>query len=259
MLPQELAVQKICTSLKGDPLVQALFLKGSMGRNEHDEHSDVDLYCLVNKEDEKQFLENRLKHLRAYREIIFLDDIFIVAPQIIAVFDNLLHIDLFTVTQETFVEKDFFKVLYDPHHIMENFIHTQGLTLTADEYQDDVMDVAWFLFQYEKSAARGNDIWSVRMLTNVVYHLARVLLYRYAPERAQLGLKAVEQSLPESVVMDMIEILECLIPSKHAQAANQICQLVGREYEWIYSHLIEEHQLTGFFKKMVLNRAGDNR
>ena len=66
-----------------------------------------------------------------------------------------------------------------------------------------------------------------------MHHLARALLYRYAPERAQLGLKTVEQSLPESVVVEMKEILECLIPSNHAQAANQICQLVGREYEWI--------------------------
>ena len=56
MLPQELAVEKICSSLKNDPHVQAIFLKGSMGRNEHDEFSDIDLYCLVNKEDEEQFL-----------------------------------------------------------------------------------------------------------------------------------------------------------------------------------------------------------
>ncbi|WHT48473.1 nucleotidyltransferase domain-containing protein [Sporosarcina thermotolerans] len=80
MLPQELAVEKISESLKNDPLVQAIFLKGSMGRGEHDEHSDIDLYCLVNEEDEKEFLANQVKHLRAYRDIILMDDIFIVAP-----------------------------------------------------------------------------------------------------------------------------------------------------------------------------------
>ncbi|WP_432363383.1 nucleotidyltransferase domain-containing protein [Sporosarcina sp. UB5] len=121
MLLQELAVEKIVASLKGDPYVKAIFLKGSMGRGEHDAHSDVDLYCLVDEADKKEFLANRVEHLRAYRDIILMEDIFIVAPQIIAVFDNMLHIDLFTVTKETFVGGDYFKVLYDPNHLMDEF------------------------------------------------------------------------------------------------------------------------------------------
>ena len=72
LLQQELAVEKICTSLKKDNLVKAIFLKGSMGRDEHDEYSDIDLYCLVEKENEELFLNKRLEHIKAYREIIFL-------------------------------------------------------------------------------------------------------------------------------------------------------------------------------------------
>ncbi|WP_239457229.1 hypothetical protein [Planococcus versutus] len=68
MSQQELAVGKICASLKKDNLVKAIFLKGSMGRDEH-------------------------------------DDIHIIAPQIIVVFDNLLHLDLFTVMEQNFTEK----------------------------------------------------------------------------------------------------------------------------------------------------------
>src|SRR6185437_816514 len=135
MYPQELAVEKISSSLKKDPLVQAVFLKGSMGRNEHDEFSDIDLYCLVNKEDENQFLSNRLEHLQAYRPIIFQDDIFIIAPQMIAVFDDLLHIDLFTVTMDSFQEKDYFKVIDDPNHLLDKFIDSQSLTLSENEYR----------------------------------------------------------------------------------------------------------------------------
>src|SRR5690606_28054946 len=132
-----------------------------------------DLYCLVNEEDKKAFLSNRVEHLLAYRDIILMDDIFIVAPQIIAVFDDLLHIDLFTVTKETFARGDHFKVLYDQHHLMDGFSETQGLTLKEQEYHDDVLDIGWFLYQYRQSTARGNDIWSVKMLTNVVHHLGR--------------------------------------------------------------------------------------
>ena len=64
MLAQELAVEKVYSSLKRRH-VRAIFRKGSMGRNEHDEFSDIDLYCLVDKEDEEQFLAKRLDHLQA--------------------------------------------------------------------------------------------------------------------------------------------------------------------------------------------------
>ncbi|PKR85290.1 nucleotidyltransferase domain-containing protein [Heyndrickxia camelliae] len=251
MLRQDIALEKIVESLKNDQAVQAVFLKGSMGRNEQDEHSDIDLYCLVHKEQEESFLSRRLNHLQAYRNIIFYDDIFIVAPQMIAVFDDMLHIDLFTVTPESFVGKDFIKVLYDPEHLLEEFRDFQGLTLSESEYQDDVTDVAWFLFQYKKSAARGNDIWAVRMLTNVMYHLSRVLLHRYAPERAQLGLKTIEKSLPESIVDELKQIFEHITPSAHRKAALQIKQFVSKELDWIKLHFTQNNQIISLLRKML--------
>ena len=257
MLPQDLAVERISESLKSDPAVRAIFLKGSMGRGEHDAHSDVDLYCLVGEEDEKEFLARRVKHLRAYRDIILVDDIFIVAPQIIAVFDDLLHIDLFTVTKESFVGGDHFKVLYDPDHLMGGFVETQGLALTVEEYRDDVMDVGWFLFQYSKTAARGNDIWAVRMLTNVVHHLGRVLLHRYAPERAKLGLKTIERSLPEDVVSELKGILELITPGGHTQAVVLISRMLHREYGWIRLQWNEESREMRFLRRMVDRYVGE--
>lgn len=41
------ALEVLSTSLKQDKRVQAIFVKGSVGRGEQDEHSDLDLYCLV--------------------------------------------------------------------------------------------------------------------------------------------------------------------------------------------------------------------
>ncbi|RDY71426.1 nucleotidyltransferase domain-containing protein, partial [Halobacillus trueperi] len=51
-----------------------------MGRGEDDEHSDVDLYVLVDEADKEAFLKNRQMHLESYQRIIFYDDIFIIAP-----------------------------------------------------------------------------------------------------------------------------------------------------------------------------------
>lgn len=125
----EEAVDTVVSSLKKDESVQAIFLKGSMGRNEHDEFSDIDLYCLVNAEDLDMFLPNRMRHIRAYKELLFYDEIFIVAPQILAVYENLVHLDLFTVTKENYVAKDFIKVLYDPDGRLAPLAAKQNLAL----------------------------------------------------------------------------------------------------------------------------------
>ncbi|EDL63520.1 nucleotidyltransferase domain-containing protein, partial [Bacillus sp. SG-1] len=160
---QEKAVESISESLKKDELVQAIFLKGSMGRGENDEHSDVDLYVLVKEEDEKKFLEKRVDHLNAYRNLLFYDDIYIIAPQIIAVYDDMLHVDLFTVTEKNFKEKDYFKVVYDPNNIMGKFEATQNLLLSPEEFHELAIDVPWFLFQYRKAYNRGNNLWGVEV------------------------------------------------------------------------------------------------
>ena len=251
MVMQEIALEKICSSLKGDPLVKSIFLKGSMGRNEHDLHSDIDLYCLMNKEHEALFLKNRVKHLEAYKPIIFQDSIYIVAPQIIAVYEDLLHIDLFTVTVDSFPEKDFFKVLYDPDNLLAHFMKTQGLSISDKQYIDDVTDTAWFLFQYKKSQGRGNHIWSVRMLSNVMEHLARVLLYKYNPDRALLGLKTLQKSLPISLLKRVEEIFDTLTVSEHPKAAYSICKLITEEYDWIMKRLPDQNQIEPLMKKML--------
>jgi predicted nucleotidyltransferase len=45
------AIAVISNSLQLDKRVQSIFLKGSIGRGEQDEYSDIDMYCLVNEED----------------------------------------------------------------------------------------------------------------------------------------------------------------------------------------------------------------
>lgn len=251
MLAQEKAVQQICESLKGDPRVKAVFLKGSMGRGEHDEHSDIDLYCLVDRKGLDSFLSERFRHLSAYREIIFMDDIFIVAPQLIAVFDDFLHIDLFTVTADTFTGKDFYKVLFDPEGILEGFAETQGLELTPSEYRDHINDIAWFLFQYKKAAARGNSLWAVKMLSNSMEHLARALLYLYAPGRAQLGLKALQSDLPEAQYRQVEAVADVMTPEGHHKAAVMLCGFISQELGWMMDHVKDGSQIERLMKEML--------
>lgn len=252
MLKQEEAVKAITDSLIKDPLVKAIFLKGSMGRGEYDEFSDVDLYCLVDEEDEKEFLQHRIRHLESYRRILFYEDFFIIAPQIIAVFDNLLHVDLYTVTEKSFVEKDFFKVLYDPEGRLKKFQPTQSLSLTIGEFSDYAYDVAWFLFQYRKAEQRGNDLWAVEMLRHSMLNLSRVLLHRYQPERAQLGLKALEANLPIVQLEKVKNVYTYMSPNAHRKSVKYLISILEEEIEWIESNIGNNSQ-SGEFIKMMIN------
>ncbi|WP_052158894.1 nucleotidyltransferase domain-containing protein [Halobacillus sp. BBL2006] len=125
---QRKAAHRITESLKRDNRVKSVFLKGSMGRDENDEYSDIDLYCLVEEKHLESFLKDRKKHVEVYREIIF----------------------------------------YDPENHMEKFKDRQQLRLSEQEYIDAVDDVAFFLLQYKKAADRGNDIWAVKVLNDLL-------------------------------------------------------------------------------------------
>ena len=251
MMKQEEAVKAISQSLMRDELVKAIFLKGSMGRGEYDEYSDVDLYCLVDEEDEAFFLTKRLKHLESYRKILFYEDFFIIAPQIIAVFDNLLHVDLFTVTEKSFKEKDYFRILYDPEGRLTKFQSTQNLLLSLEEFSGCAYDVAWFLFQYNKASQRGNDLWAVEMLQHVMVNLSKVLLHRYKPEKAQLGLKSLESQLPPIQLDKVKTIFMYITPNSHRKAVYYLINLLRDEINWIESKVESDSQAVPFMRMMI--------
>ena len=252
MLKQEDAVKTISQSLMKDIRVKAIFLKGSMGRGEYDEYSDVDLYCLVDENDEATFMTTRLKHLESYRKVLFYEDFFIIAPQIIAVYDNLLHVDLFTVTEKSFTEKDFFRVLYDPEGRLSKFQSSQNLLLDLDELNGCAYDVAWYLFQYNKANQRGNDLWAVEMLQHVMVNLSKVLLHRYKPEKAQLGLKSLESLLP-SIQLDKVKkVFTYITPNSHEKSVYYLINLLSDEIDWIESNVAENAQ-SGQFIRMMIN------
>ncbi|MBM7579372.1 nucleotidyltransferase domain-containing protein [Jeotgalibacillus terrae] len=251
------AAEKITESLKNDPLVKAVVLKGSLGRNEGDDHSDLDLYCFVDPEKSDEFLARRVEHLASYRPMLFHDSIFIIAPQIITVYDNLLHVDLFTVTEETFKTTDYFTVLYDPENLLDQFKDKQHLTLSPKETEEQAFDIGWFLFQYRKAWKRGNDVWAVEALHLMMKFLTRVMLHRYAPERAQLGMKDAMRSLPEEPLNQLINILELITPQHHEQAMRKTVELLKAESAWLEQTLGDQSDAYTFMQKMIVVLDGE--
>lgn len=89
------------------------------------------------------------------------------------------------------------------------------------------------------------------MLTNVMEHLARVLLYKYCPERTQLGLKTLNQSLPNHVLMEVEAIFEQITPSNHAIASSKIRHLLEKECEWILLQVSDRSLVEVLLREMI--------
>lgn len=211
---QREAIAILTETLRKDEAVQAIFLKGSFGRGEGDEHSDVDLYVMVAPDEVPNFLERRRHHLSAYRPILLEDEIDIVAPQLIIVYDNFLHVDLFTVTSETLNGQDEITVLFDRDNRLED--HPCSLTLADDDLYGHAFDAIWYFFQYTKARDRGNDIWAVEMLRQGMTHFAYALAAHHEAERASLGLKDVAARQR----IELRSFYEALTPDHHATAAR---------------------------------------
>ena len=115
------AVEAVLRAVKECPEVKAAFLKGSLAKGIADEYSDVDFYCLVDSADVERFLGKRMAILETYRPLIYHSESNFVGPQLVAVFDNGLHFDLYTVTLESFPQAGQFRVPYDPDRILGRF------------------------------------------------------------------------------------------------------------------------------------------
>ena len=247
------ALDNLVDILANEKEVKAVFVKGSFGRGEQDAYSDIDLYCLVGEPDLDNFLAKRLALLSRYKDVLYSEELFIIAPQLIVVYDDFLHVDLFTVTEKTFKQSDQFRVLYDPDQLLDQFKGTQKLMMTDEEYGNQIIDLTWFLFQYRKAALRGNSAWAAAMLQQVTDPLSRMLLHHYAPDRAQLGLKRAEQLLPSPIFSEFKIILDNVTPSAHQSAAAAILQLLAKEQPFIEHHLkgSERQAIDPLFQKLV--------
>lgn len=243
---QQDAIRIITERLKHDEAVQAIFMKGSFGRGEADEHSDIDLYVMVHPDEEASFLSRRLEHVTAYRPILLKDEIHIVAPQLIAVFDDFLHLDLFTVTQETLNHQDSIHVIYDPQQRLAR--HVTSLQLDEAAISDHAFDTVWFFFQYTKSRNRGNAMWATEMLRQGMVHFAYVLAAHHTPDRASLGLKDVTQRQE----IDLHPFYNQLTPTTHEKAARLYIERLREELPFFQS--LSGYNVFGPFMEQLLQR-----
>lgn len=81
--------------------------------------------------------------------------------------------------------------------------------------------------------------------------LCSIILYRYAKDRSQLGLKAIHTHLPQEKQNRIQEIYEYTTPSNHKLAVKKITTLIMVEFNWIQRQLEKDNQTIPFLKLMM--------
>ncbi len=196
-MKQQAAVQAVLAAAIGCPEVRAVFLKGSLAKGISDEHSDVDFYCLVEPELLESFLEKRLSLLERYRPVIYHSESNFVGPQMVAVFDDGLHFDLYTVTEETFPLVGAFQALHDPHKLLGKFSDlTKDHGINTDQLVTTFSEFSFTLLEFLAAWQRQDLVWAHRLTSHLAGDLGVVLRYRHDPGNARLGSKRLEQMLP---------------------------------------------------------------
>jgi predicted nucleotidyltransferase len=206
------AIKIVSDSILKDGLVEALFLKGSIARNEDDYFSDVDMYALVSLEKESSFLDKRIEYLKSYMPLIYWSESNFVGPQIVGVFENALHFDLYTVKIDNFPQTDDIQVIFDKNEILKSYkkkslsINTSDVALEFDEF-------TFSLLELEIAYCRGDIIWAVRLASVLTGHLSLILRYIYDKENSRLGTKRLYKYMPKELMEEYIDILNYLTPA----------------------------------------------
>lgn len=226
-MKQWLAIEAVQKAAQACSEVRAIFLKGSLAYGNADEYSDVDFYCLVGAQQVQAFLEKRMNLLEHYRPIIYHSESDFVGPQIVTVFDDGLHFDLYTVTSESFPTIGAFKVLYDPDNLLEEFQgRVKDHSVSSSSVMESFSEFSFALLEFHTAWQRGDMTWATRLASHLSGYVGMVLRFRYDRRNAMLGSKRLENVLPMSVRSELRAALSLCCGRQLPAGVQRLCSLM---------------------------------
>lgn len=189
------AIDIISKAIIAEGFCEAILVKGSIGRGDDDEFSDVDLYAVVKEEHLTTFLDRRIDYLESYLPLLYSSHVNFVAEQIVAIFDNGLHFDLYTVTENTFPHSDKVKIIYDPANKYQTY-KPELHSLTSDELVAYFNEALYFFLEGDSAYKRGNYVWAHQIMSSTISCCAILLRYLFDKDYAYLGLKKINEIIP---------------------------------------------------------------
>ena len=192
------AIARIADAAVADGLCEAVLLKGSIARGDADEFSDIDLYLVVSPQNRDAVLERREHYLAAYGDVVFIEDVDFGLPQKVAIFPDALHVDLYVAEPEQVGSLDPVVAIYDPAGLFTNVTPTRA-DVTDEELCRHFSSVLYCLVEASGAYGRRNDAWATKIMSDAVGELSPCLRSLYDRRYAFLGLKKINEVVPDEV------------------------------------------------------------
>lgn len=224
------AVEAIGGAILKDGLVDALLLKGSLARGDDDDYSDVDMYAVVSLENRDKFLPKRIQYLEHYMPLVYWSESDFVGPQIVGVFEDALHFDLYTVVPDALPQTDSIKILYDKNGLLCSY-QEKMLSISPADVVENVHAFAFVLLEFEAAYMRKDFLWSIRLFYALLAHLSFIVRFIYDEDNSQLALKRLYKVLPDNLYKSFTDILENATPTNVLTAVKMIVALAEKQIE----------------------------
>jgi predicted nucleotidyltransferase len=145
--------QKILSDLTEDPNVLAFFYGGSIAKGNADLYSDLDLRIVVEDEHFEEYRRNKKERARRWGDVLFYED-FPWAAHSVAHYVDFVKVDSFyykkTDLRPSLYLKQETKIIYDPHKIVERFVHeSQTLSYQLTEVDFEIWRGKFFAHMHE--------------------------------------------------------------------------------------------------------------
>ena len=222
-----------------------------MAKGEEDEYSDVDIYCVVADEDLTSFLGKRISILQSYGEILHQSEADFVGPQVVAVYANGLHLDLYTVTPDRLPKAGKSRPLYDPRGLLAlQAAREQDHSLTWEAICRHFGEFSFSLLEFHAAWCRGDLLWSMRLASHLAGDLGVVLRCFYDPANGSLGTKRLEQHMPQAERDSMRQAVAMCRGSETRSGVLALCDIMravmlrleaqqGKSAAWgLFDHMV---------------------
>ncbi len=248
-MDQNEAIRIVSLALIKDSAVRAVFLKGSHARGEEDAFSDVDMYCLVNCDLMEGFLERRISYLENYRKLIYWSESDFVGTQIVGVFEDGLHFDLYTVTLESLRHTDEILILHDPEGLLLEY-KAEMFSMTDGEASKLLSDFTFSLLEFESAFHRKDFLWAHRLGSHLATDLMIVMRHLEEPNKARLGIKGLHKKISMNQLDSLTAALNLLGTDELPLGVQKLVEIAAELIESLNERL-DERWNQPFFDFMV--------
>lgn len=195
-MPAYNAIEAVSGAIIEDEICDAILLKGSFGRGDNDEYSDVDMYVVLNENAVEIFRKKQMEYLNAYMPVVYQAQVNFGIPQTVAIFENGLHFDLYAATREQIGNKDKIRVIYDKNKLFAQYRYTPELVSNQHLARLFNEEILYYFVEADAAYKRRNTPWAAHIMRTALADAAVLLRSLYDRELACLGLKKINEIVP---------------------------------------------------------------